>query len=251
MDALTTASPETRLAFTGHERDTALALDSMKARYSSPSLGRFHSVDPVEEKPAAPQSWNRFAYTRNDPQGTQDDPTVRYPHKPEDRHPPELDPDSQSQDLGFTILVDHSSATITVIKPDGSIRMHPAGVADLDLNPDGAGPFQGTVTRTGFGATGPRDPSGRSWSTRPGSEKTLRNPYGPAYLETEGTNKQWIHGTPGPMDGSIEYIGGDSPEGRQFTHGCARLLSTDIMILKKEVGLYMKQGGTVVVRFKP
>jgi hypothetical protein len=68
----------------------------MKARYCSPSLGRFHSVDPVEGEPAAPQSWNRFTYTRNnpltriDPQGTDDDPTVRYAIEPEDRHPPEL-----------------------------------------------------------------------------------------------------------------------------------------------------------------
>jgi RHS repeat-associated protein len=87
MDALTTASPETRLAFTGHERDTALALDYMKARYCSPSLGRFHSVDPVEGEPAAPQSWNRFTYVSNnpmrliDPQGLQEEnPGDATPH---------------------------------------------------------------------------------------------------------------------------------------------------------------------------
>jgi RHS repeat-associated protein len=93
MDALTPARPQTRLAFTGHERDTALALDSMKARYSSPSLGRFHSVDPVEGKPAAPQSWNRFTYVSNnpmrliDPQGLQEaDPGDATPHLVPNEH---------------------------------------------------------------------------------------------------------------------------------------------------------------------
>jgi uncharacterized protein RhaS with RHS repeats len=39
----------------------------MKARYCSPSLGRFHSVDPVEGRSAAANSWNRYSYVRNDP----------------------------------------------------------------------------------------------------------------------------------------------------------------------------------------
>lgn len=54
--------------FTGHERDRESGLDYMMARYYSSSLGRFMAVDPVGDiRPEDPQSWNSFAYTRNNP----------------------------------------------------------------------------------------------------------------------------------------------------------------------------------------
>ena len=58
--------------FTGHERDDNGSdgpgmLDYMLARYHSPELGRFLSVDPVLGTAEAPQSWNRYTYTRNNP----------------------------------------------------------------------------------------------------------------------------------------------------------------------------------------
>ncbi|MCP3996498.1 MAG: hypothetical protein GY722_15795, partial [bacterium] len=42
-------------------------LDYMHARYCSPHLSRFMSVDPVLGNPAIPQSWNRYAYALNAP----------------------------------------------------------------------------------------------------------------------------------------------------------------------------------------
>lgn len=62
-----------RLKFTGHERDannstsTADDIDYMHARFYNPLLGRFTSLDTASGKPAAPQSWNRYSYTMNDP----------------------------------------------------------------------------------------------------------------------------------------------------------------------------------------
>ncbi|NJN36922.1 MAG: peptidoglycan DD-metalloendopeptidase family protein [Nitrospiraceae bacterium] len=63
-----------RLRFTGHERDGLSTpdarddLDYMHARYCSPDLGRFSSVDPAKSaKPGLPQSWNRYSYVRNNP----------------------------------------------------------------------------------------------------------------------------------------------------------------------------------------
>jgi RHS repeat-associated protein len=56
--------------FTGHERDIGLSLselDYMHARYYSPNLGRFMSVDPVVGTVGSSQSWNRYSYVLNNP----------------------------------------------------------------------------------------------------------------------------------------------------------------------------------------
>jgi RHS repeat-associated protein len=62
-----------RLQFTGHERDipasgSGLVLDYMHARYYDGAGGRFLSVDPGKDwDPKQPQSWNMYAYVRNNP----------------------------------------------------------------------------------------------------------------------------------------------------------------------------------------
>jgi RHS repeat-associated protein len=64
----------TRLKFTGHERDSTGdvfgTLDYMHARYYSPTVGRFLSVDPamnMKKTVPNPQMWNRYAYVVNNP----------------------------------------------------------------------------------------------------------------------------------------------------------------------------------------
>jgi RHS repeat-associated protein len=63
----------TTLKYTGHERDSVLGgegfdtLDYMHARYYSPSLGRFLSIDRAPGDKTRPQSWNRFAYASSNP----------------------------------------------------------------------------------------------------------------------------------------------------------------------------------------
>ncbi|KDA53244.1 hypothetical protein EG19_06580 [Thermoanaerobaculum aquaticum] len=62
-----TSSPE-RMRFAGHERDSQTSLDYMHARYYAPFGGRFLSVDPGRDfDPSHPQSWNLYAYVRNNP----------------------------------------------------------------------------------------------------------------------------------------------------------------------------------------
>ncbi|BCW94312.1 MAG: hypothetical protein KatS3mg007_2206 [Thermoanaerobaculum sp.] len=62
-----TSSPE-RMRFAGHERDLTSYLDYMHARYYAPFGGRFLSVDPGRDFDAShPQSWNLYAYVRNNP----------------------------------------------------------------------------------------------------------------------------------------------------------------------------------------
>lgn len=68
---LTEPSPAP-LQYTGHERDKwgvegADTLDYMHARYYSPTLGRFLSLDRAPADPKSPQTWNQYAYARNSP----------------------------------------------------------------------------------------------------------------------------------------------------------------------------------------
>jgi RHS repeat-associated protein len=55
--------------FTGKERDSESGLDNFGARYNSSSMGRFMTPDPLlnSGRPWEPQSWNRYAYARNNP----------------------------------------------------------------------------------------------------------------------------------------------------------------------------------------
>jgi RHS repeat-associated protein len=59
------------MKYTGHERDVVdgqgEALDYMLARYYSPNLGRFLSVDPTWSSAhrGKPQTWNRYSYVMN------------------------------------------------------------------------------------------------------------------------------------------------------------------------------------------
>jgi RHS repeat-associated protein len=61
------------MKFTGHERDLGVLtsnaddLDYMHARFCSPLLGRFLSVDPVGGNAKIPQTWNRYAYAADNP----------------------------------------------------------------------------------------------------------------------------------------------------------------------------------------
>ncbi len=62
-------SDEIRKKFTGYERDIESFLDFAQARYYSSKLGRFYSVDPENAGASEddPQSWNGYAYSRNNP----------------------------------------------------------------------------------------------------------------------------------------------------------------------------------------
>jgi len=54
--------------FTGKERDTETSLDFFQARYYGAGMGRFTSADPLAGlDPYDPQSWDAYAYGRNNP----------------------------------------------------------------------------------------------------------------------------------------------------------------------------------------
>lgn len=58
-----------RQGFTGYEKDYETGLNFAQARYHSPTQGRFTSVDPEStgSDENDPQSWNAYAYVRNNP----------------------------------------------------------------------------------------------------------------------------------------------------------------------------------------
>ena len=60
---------DNRIKFTSKERDAETGLDYFLARYYSGAHGRFTSPDPLMASAytADPQTWNRYAYVRNNP----------------------------------------------------------------------------------------------------------------------------------------------------------------------------------------
>ncbi|MBV9225706.1 MAG: hypothetical protein JOY85_16865, partial [Acidobacteriaceae bacterium] len=55
--------------FTGQERDGEIGLDFFQARYYGAAFGRFTSPNPKNAgaKRTDPQTWNAYAYVRNNP----------------------------------------------------------------------------------------------------------------------------------------------------------------------------------------
>ena len=72
-EALTCSSPDySPMHFTGKERDSESGLDNFETRYFGSSLGRFMSPDAANiagdlDESGNPQSWNPYAYVRNNP----------------------------------------------------------------------------------------------------------------------------------------------------------------------------------------
>jgi RHS repeat-associated protein len=64
--------------FTGLERDAETGLDHTKFRKYDSSFGRWLTPDPKAGSPANPQSWNRYAYARDNPTNNVD-PLGLYP----------------------------------------------------------------------------------------------------------------------------------------------------------------------------
>jgi len=60
-------STNSQWVFTTYQRDQESGLDYALARFYDSRMGSFCSADPVEGDPNDPQTWNRYAYARNNP----------------------------------------------------------------------------------------------------------------------------------------------------------------------------------------
>jgi len=68
-EKVVTGSDINNYKFTGKERDTESGLDNFGARYDASSMGRFMTPDAFfkDSHVGDPQSWNEYAYARNNP----------------------------------------------------------------------------------------------------------------------------------------------------------------------------------------
>jgi RHS repeat-associated protein len=66
-DVTSTSGTTSVFGFTGEQQDTTTGLTYLRARYLSPELGRFVSMDTVQPNAPGTQGYNRCAYAANNP----------------------------------------------------------------------------------------------------------------------------------------------------------------------------------------
>jgi hypothetical protein len=139
------------------------------------------------------------------------------------------------------LVVDRDSATLTIAYRNGTSKTLPAAVQESE----DFVPAEGTVRGTAWNPV-----SGKYENTRVPWNVSDENPYGPAIILVDGTQSRHIHGTNGPMDGGLPYIGGDDPPDRQITHGCARITNDEIVLLVPQIAATLRAGYTIGVIFQ-
>ncbi|MGH9850212.1 MAG: RHS repeat-associated core domain-containing protein [Blastocatellia bacterium] len=131
-----------RQKFTGYERDSETGLDFAQARCFSSVQGRFTSTDPLlsSGRPTRPQSWNRYAYSYNNPLAYVD-PTGMDPESDEERRKKQLEAEKAKID----VLNPGTDYTLVFL----GIRSGEAGTATANAITDPE--FSGTLGELGFG----------------------------------------------------------------------------------------------------
>jgi RHS repeat-associated protein len=124
--------------FTGKERDTESGLDYFGARYYGSSMGRFMSPDDFTKDThvADPQSWNLYAYARNNP--------LRY-----------VDPTGNTATVSTSCSADANNQTTCNVNISASIAIYAApgsGLTNDQLN-GAASTIQSTIQNAWSGTT--------------------------------------------------------------------------------------------------
>jgi len=119
-------------------------LDYAMNRYYASGIGRFLSVDPYggSARPRLPQSWNRYAYVRNDPTNYSD-PTGLFPQKK-----PGWKFKSGSLDCYF----DNAEYSCAYMDGGGGVYDSPVDIDDVLVDDEGGGgepPFE-NISHSGF-----------------------------------------------------------------------------------------------------
>ena len=109
-----TMPSDCRLKITAKERDSESGLDNFGARYNSSSMGRFMSPDPFynDSHPENPQSWNEYAYARNNP--------LRY-----------VDPNGETATVSTTCTTDQQNNKTCNVSVTATIAVYAAAGSNL------------------------------------------------------------------------------------------------------------------------
>jgi RHS repeat-associated protein len=238
------AGDAVREKFTSYERDAETGLDYAKARYYSPSMGRFTAVDPLlaSAKPADPQTWNRYTYVLNRP-------TIA------------IDPD------GLSVIVvvvsprmsgGDGSASVGVYNRDGQgvpvrngsnrIEGRAVGASGPERNVrNGDSPFgvyRSLPNYNGSNANGTQGgtagESARGRDTRYGTGIITMEPVSGEVVNS-GRSSIYIHGGGRPLDRSLEDQQPLTP-----TQGCVRVHNEDVNALIGVVNAQAATGDPVV-----
>jgi len=131
--------------FTGKERDSESGLDNLGARFDSSSMGRFMSPDAFfnDSHVGDPQSWNEYAYARNNP--------LRY-----------IDPTGEEATVSTTCTTDDQQHTTCNVNVSASIAIYAAPGSNLtqeQLN-QAAGTIQDSIQNAWSGSFTGQDQNG-------------------------------------------------------------------------------------------
>jgi RHS repeat-associated protein len=123
-----------RQQFTSKERDSESGLDYFLARYYSSAQGRFTSVDPLSGKEYAPQSWNRYVYTINNPLNYFDPDGLDWRYNAEKNSAQWFANDAPKQE-GWVAVTDRPD--LFSVHSNGVISYSTGGAYNIFLNPKG------------------------------------------------------------------------------------------------------------------
>lgn len=100
--------------FTGKERDSESGLDNFVKRYFGSSMGRFMTPDAFykDSHVGDPQSWNEYAYARNNP--------LRY-----------VDPTGQNATVSTSCSTDANNATTCNVNISASFSIYAQQIAEV------------------------------------------------------------------------------------------------------------------------
>jgi RHS repeat-associated protein len=124
--------------FTAKERDSESGLDNFGSRYDSSSMGRFMSPDGFykDSHVGDPQSWNEYAYARNNP--------LRY-----------VDPTGENATVSTSCTTDANNHTTCNVNISASIAIYAAPGSNLtqDQLNQAAGTIQNSIQNAWTGST--------------------------------------------------------------------------------------------------
>jgi RHS repeat-associated protein len=128
------AADSTKQKFTQKERDSESGLDYFGTRYYSSAQGRFTSVDPLmaSGNAVAPQSWNRFVYTLNNPL-RYIDPDGRAPGDFYDEQGKKLGTDGRTDGKIYVVTDDSEAKKIAATDKKGSTTSVDSVSSEIEL----------------------------------------------------------------------------------------------------------------------